>query len=335
MGVGKLVWAPTRFRSASFNEDIYLKLDDSGDLDLGTSDARLALLFWPDSTVSSPTTYRQMIAKWDGDLSNDTGYWMGYKPSDGSALFAANDGSATGVTANVAGVISNNYWNFMVVECDRNGDVVIYVNGTAVKSISIAARQNTWDAGENFNICRNNSFKGKIGFVAVGNAIFGADYALEEYYDIVCGKPRTLRSWIAAWTFGDSVVDLSGDYTLTASGTVTYSTGYPTSLELDFVHNISYDYDLGYIPLDSPLRAADGTGSINQGATKLRATLPFPAMNLLQKIALEGAWYQRSPIDFYLDQTKPKTFIGMIVAPPQFVQITDDWWRGTIELEEM
>lgn len=335
MGVGKLVWAPS-WRALTFDETQYLKIVDTDTFDLGTADFRIALLFWPDSTAASPTTARQMVAKWDGDLTADTGYWMGYKPSDGNAYFSANDGG-TPINLVGAAAITNDAWNLMVIEGDRDGNAVLYVNGAAVDTEAISSIPGTLNKATSLLICRNNTFKGKIGYLAFSDTVYGADYALEEYYEFFVGLPRQLGDRQAVWTFADTLWDLGEAYVLSyePSGAPTYAAGYPDSITLNLNYNFTFAYELDYLPLDTPLRAPDGTGLLYKGPAKRRAHLPFDYMSLLQKMALEGAWYHRSPIDLYIDQYKPRTFTGMMVSPPQLRRQSASWWSGAVELEEL
>lgn len=340
--IGGLILFYPLFNSIVFNEASYL-LCLSSAFTITTQDFRIALLFWPDSTAASPTTYRQMVAKWDGDLTTDTGWWLGYKPSDGSAFFAANDGGTAKSLSVGAAAITNNAWNLMVVECDRSGNAVLYINGITVDTEDISSIPGSWDEPtEALKICRNNTFKGRIGYLAFDAYIYGATYCLEEYYRIKYGWPRknNINADIgmlpqAVFNFNETLKDESETYELVymPSGFPTYyGAGYPSSSSVEFNYRVGSE--MGFLPLDGTVRTQGGELRLHPGPNKLFSTLVIGTNSTEKMIAFQGAWLSRSYIDLWEDSTKPQTLRGRIVTPPRIRPMRGGWYELTMEIEE-
>jgi len=337
---GLIIFYPL-FNSIVFNEASYLLVPHS-EFTITTQDFRIALLFWPDSTCSSTSTVRQMVAKWDGDLTGDTGWWMGYKPSDSSAYFAANDGGAA-KTLSAAGAITNDAWNLMVIECDRSGNAVLYVNGVAVDTEAISTIPGSWDEPtEALKICRTNNFKGRIGYLSFDPYVFGAAYCLEEYYRIRYGWPRkdNVNSDMglfpqAVFNFNETLKDESETYELAymPSGfPVYYGAGYPSSSSVQFNYRVGSE--MGFLPLDSTVRTQGGELRLHPGPNKLFSTLVISTNSVEKMIAFQGAWLSRSYIDLWEDITKPQTLRGRIITPPRVRPLHGGWYELTMEIEE-
>lgn len=336
---GYLAWYPS-FNSLIFDESHYIELSSTSYFDFASYDFRITLLIYPDSTIADPTNYKKILTKSDGTLANDTGWELYYKPSDGKVGFDINDGDATPATLlSDVGIITNNSWNYIVVEADREGNGTIYVNGVNVITGDISSKVSSINKSEKVTFSGGNCFKGRLcqlSFRRGNGSVCSDTYNLHEYYKIKYGWPRRhIYGGGATWNFAESLTDESDYYTwdyLGGGSASYYGSGFPTNETISF--KTLYEYEMGFLPLDNIIRTLGGQAKLYKGPSKRRLFLPMISNDAEQHIALEGAYVSNSLMYVWLDQDNPWEFVGYISESPTIKEIGPGIYQYDVEFEE-
>lgn len=177
----------------------YLNASDSSTLDIGTGDFSIVCYVKPDSsqpTASAPSTEPQLLNKYDGA----TGYATAIVASTGRARAFIKAG---GTRVNLDGTtdITDDDWHHIVATFDRDGNGVLYVDGSAEATSSIAGAAG--DVGNALDLVFGKSaggsyqyFGGVVSFAALFNVALSSAEVTEMYNS---GTPKIYTSsngWI-------------------------------------------------------------------------------------------------------------------------------------------
>jgi hypothetical protein len=99
--------------------------------------------------------------------------------------------------------------------------------------------------------------------------------------------------------------------------------------------NFTWDYqELAQDETDRE-RALDGTMRSYLRGLKQRWTLRFQYISAAQKDALVSIKQAQADIDFFRDETGPKTFTGVWTNDLDFREVSPGFWSGSMILEEV
>lgn len=330
MANGKIVYTPTTFKSLALNGSEYCDLASSA-FNTGTGDFAIDALIYPQASGAAGMyiTTKVSVAP--------VGYGFYVDPTNMKLVFSANDGvnAMTAATANNSLVV--NTWHWVRVEVDRSALITLFINGVSAGSANIATYSaGNWDNAANFVV--GDDFTGRIGFLRFDKGrLMPAAWHSPEYIRLAYGYPRSAQDFQAVWTFNDALIDLSSSaYTLTHSGTATYTTGYPTgSLTYSFDRNFIVGHASNFIATDDAQRSIAGDLILYRGPRKRVFSLEFPLCRDDQVDIFKSVWASGYAFDFYEDADYPKTCVAAMMEPPEIVSQGAGYWQVAAEIVEI
>lgn len=321
-------------------------------LDLGTADFSMGLAFYSNSTVGNKGTLKILIHKGPYSLATDTGYDLSYDATNEKLVLTINDGDGSAAVASTANAsLADDTWHIVWVNVDRNVGTSFYLNGAVISTSSDTTTnsQSTMNASESLVVGgftgQNAYLKGYVsGIHLCPGFLPSATWVRDWYYRMKYCFPR-LPPYLGStvWTFPNSlnattynayetILTQTGTY---SSGTATYSSYYPLTIDYTLVDNYALNFERGFVQLDTLLRSIDGTAKYYEGGTKQRLNLTFTSNTVEQRYFVEGIWALRGTLEIYLDASLQLECRGFLTSPPNIVEIIPGIWQYGLEIEEI
>jgi hypothetical protein len=336
--MAKIIYTPWDFRAVVLGAGEHLTISNDTVFNPGTANFGLDCLFKQTAASDTNNLFWKISSDWSPP-SVGSGFVF-YTTSAGALGFIFNDGGTAVTVASSNGLISNGTYYWARANVNRAGTLGLYLNGVLVASANISSRSaGSWSSTTTpLYICNPGTagaITASIARVDMGRALAG-DWFTQEWDRLRYGYPRSPLDYTATWLFGDSLVDLSGVYTLVYSGsTPTYATGYPSgSLSYTLPFRFDFGHELGFIDADYVQRTIDGTLFSAKGPRKRRYSLSFECSEI-QKMILEAAWAGSYPIYFYEDESLPASAQVKIISTPKCQSLFVGYYSVDVEMEEV
>jgi hypothetical protein len=334
---GKLIYQAPVFHALNLSGQ-YAYLPDDDTLDVGTSDFSFDALVRIDGGSGN---WAKILSKYN---STEKKGWM-FKAETSSKYLLLQIDNGSGTLLNVQS--SNNSfalgtWYWLRVECDRDALAVIYLNGSAVTTGSIAGRQGSLDNSGALEI--GYGLAGAVGFARLDKGrLLGANWTALEWQRMQAGWPRNyVYDFAECWNFAQTLTGLAGRTLLMSSGEPAYTTGWPVgNITVSFDPNYSFNWREGWAEMQEASRAEDGTLRTYCIPRKTRLILPFNFVTDVQKVKLEAAWLSGNTVTIYPDSARPEMIQGWLTSPPEFTCKTLNaagggmLWDVDLEIEEI
>jgi hypothetical protein len=297
---------------------------------MGTANFALDALVRPTNAQPYLILLQKISADWGADAG--TGYVFFIDTANQQAAMTINNGGTTLTVVSGSGTVPNEQDSWVRAAVNRAGNMDIYVNGVLKGSLDIHTRTASIDATL---LAYTGQGSGNIGMLRIDKGrLLGVGWAALEYKRLKYGYPRDLRDFSALWLFPGDLYDTTLAYPFTSGGTPTYGTGYPTGLiSYHLPWGFDWGHDIGFIDADDTQRALDGSAFLYRGPRKRRTSLSFECDDE-QRIVLESAYASGNPVNFYEDDTLPRSFQGYITRAPQVRSIMSGYWSMELEMEE-
>lgn len=332
---GKIVYTPTPVYGLSLDGSHHFELDHA-DMNVANGDFLLDVVVLIET--GSPSTVT-LIGKPPSSWSGNAGYRFFADTTNKRLGLTINDGDASETTVyspNNSFSLDSHRW--FAVRADRDGNATFFVNGVPVGTGDISGCSGSLDNSEPLVI--GEDLEGIITHARIRHSVLADQWFLPEYYRLAYGYPKTIQDFTAFWTFPQSLVDLSGAYTLTLQGTgeATYVTGWPSvnaplTCNLDMM--FEFPFDTGFIDADANTRTISGALKSYKGCRKRRWSVTFPYLPPPQCIALESIYASGMAFDFYHDAGLPRDCRAMMVSAPAATAELYDAWSMEVEIEEV
>ena len=327
MANGKLVWTAPAVQALSLDQLHYVQLTTgSDDFNPGTADLTLDVLIRPDSTAAYPTAAKCILAKKYNDA--EPSWRLGYVPYYKYVFFQLM------VTDNIwiltpDGSVEMDSWSWVAVRADRDGNAVIYINGSEAASGSIAAQAGDLRNTRKFTVGHEDkdfisavAFKGLIGLARVAFRLLPEQWVAAEWERLRWGLAPRAQDFQAVWRFDGSLSDEGGAYTLDwqNGGEAAYDTGWPSG-KLSYELPINYEIgaNLGYLEEGDLSRSLDGSLCAYwlPGRRRRHLEVTWRWLPLSQVEALRAAYEAGTEISVYLDADLPSDMTALITKPPE------------------